>query len=487
MRTACPIGSSRTATGKDDQESQGVTQTHPATPSSGAAILLTGLSGAGKTTLASALVQQLKERGIHNTVLIDGEDLRARLSRKYGHSLEEREAVWREIVDLARREMDQNRIVVIASIAHRVSMRVDARIRLQPFFEVHLDTPVDACASRDVKGHYRRAYAAEYDCFIGVTHPYEPSGSPELRIDTSAVPQGQAESLLLEKALGFLSSPQDQVRPQSRSLKIVRRLEDYLIDSLADLPIHFKSPYQRRQDLLKLAPKSKSVVKMERASCSQMALLYGGMDAYISTKGKFSGMSPTDFLRVSGLFGRNLVWIRDPYGENFFKGVSESLNSAEAVAEWTRAYIRSLPHVQQTYGIGYSSGCYGALMFGHMCRLDTVWAFSPRGCRAESGKQDREWLRDLLKNHNGVTQYRIWYSWKNKRDKAFAELLADCPGVTLHPSREGGSRHSLIRYLAENNALRSVLPAFAPAARPRKPASDVEVVAERPLELLSVS
>jgi hypothetical protein len=134
------------------------------------------------------------------------------------------------------------------------------------------------------------------------------------------------------------------------------------------------------------------------------------------------------------------------------------------LAAWTREYIDSLPQVREVHALGYSSGCYGALMFGHLCRMQTVFAFSPRGSRLECAEQDRAWLRNLLATHNGVTRYQIWYSYKNRRDEAFAEMLADCPGVSLHPSREGGSRHALIRYLAENRALRGVLPAFLPAA-----------------------
>jgi adenylylsulfate kinase-like enzyme len=170
-----------------------------------AAILLTGLSASGKTTLGRSLVQRLLESGIKNAVLIDGEELRARLSRAYGHSLEERYAVWREIVPLARSEMDAGKVVVMATIAHRAAVRAEARQLLQPFYEVHLDCPVEVCAARDRKGHYKRAFASEYECFIGVTHPYERSDSADLRLDTSALSPARAEAILAERVIAFLS------------------------------------------------------------------------------------------------------------------------------------------------------------------------------------------------------------------------------------------------------------------------------------------
>jgi hypothetical protein len=165
-------------------------------------------------------------------------------------------------------------------------------------------------------------------------------------------------------------------------------------------------------------------------------------------------------LRASGLFGRNLAWIRDPYAENFLNGISEELSTTEKLAEWTRQYASSLPHVREVHSIGYSSGSYGALMFGHLCRMHSVWAFSPR-CAHPGGAQEAKMrLKQLLSNYNGITRYHIWYSALNQRDKQFADLLRDCPGVTLHPYRETGSDHYLIRYLAEKGVLRAILPPF---------------------------
>jgi adenylylsulfate kinase-like enzyme len=70
---------------------------------------------------------------------------------------------------------------------------------------VHLDCPVEVCAARDRKGHYKRAFASEYECFIGVTHPYERSDSADLRLDTSALSPARAEAILAERVIAFLS------------------------------------------------------------------------------------------------------------------------------------------------------------------------------------------------------------------------------------------------------------------------------------------
>ena len=275
-----------------------------------AAILITGLSGSGKTTLGCALVRRLTDYGIQNATLIDGEELRARLPRAYGHSLKDREAVWQEIVKVTRRELEAGRVAVICTIAHRASMRSRARKQLRPFFEVYLDCPPSVCAARDSKGHYQRALAAEYECFIGVTHPYEPSISVELRINTAALGPAEAEALLAEQVIGFLSRPEAKAGKLSRKRRVLRQLQEYVTNSApVERPLLLRF-LQRR------AEGSKPLVCMPRASCAQLMIMYGGLDAFLGTEGMIETMSPLEFLRVSGLFGRNIVWIRDPYVEN---------------------------------------------------------------------------------------------------------------------------------------------------------------------------
>jgi hypothetical protein len=296
-----------------------------------------------------------------------------------------------------------------------------------------------------------------------------PTKHPEHRIT-------EAEQRLSEAVTEFLSRPAD--KGPSQAMRLRRRIEDYILDAITESRLHWKTPERRRRDLLARAASTKPVVKLERAGCAQLMVLYGGMDGFLGGKGTLDGMNPFQFFRQSGLFARNLTWIRDPYGANFRQGIDSVVNSAEALADWTTAYARSLAHVREVHGIGYSSGSYGALLFGHLCRMNTVWVFGPRGSRLETAAEDKAWLRNLLSVHNGVTRYYVWYSHGNRYDCAFAENLADCPGVTLHATRASDGRHALLRYLAEHGALRTILPRFLPVSKNAGPAPVERAVAE---------
>jgi len=168
-------------------------------------IWLTGLAGSGKTTPARHLADKPRAAGIDN-VLLDGEVLRDDLQQQYGHTLEDRFRVLEIIVEQARQAQREGRVVIVATISHKRVMRFHARRRLGRMLEVYLDCPVPVCARRDGKGHYRRALAGEYECFVGVTEPYEPSATPELIIDTATLSVTQAAARLWQAAVDFLAS-----------------------------------------------------------------------------------------------------------------------------------------------------------------------------------------------------------------------------------------------------------------------------------------
>jgi len=167
-------------------------------------VWITGLPASGKTTLSGALRCGLEERGYACTVL-DGDLLRERLSRRYGHSIEDRFAVLREIVAAALDVRDQGMIPIVATISHKREMREYARQALGRVLEVYLDCAAPVCAARDHKGHYQRAYAGEYACFVGVTEPYETWKKAEIVIDTARSCIAQASHTLLAASLAFLS------------------------------------------------------------------------------------------------------------------------------------------------------------------------------------------------------------------------------------------------------------------------------------------
>jgi adenylylsulfate kinase len=165
------------------------------------AIWISGLSAAGKTTLAEGLVGVLHQRGVDNVVLLDGEAVRARLDRRYGHSLEDRFAVLERIVAIGREHVTAGDLVVVATISHQRRMRELARTRLAPFLEVCLRCPVDICRTRDHKGVYSSP-SEEY--VAGVTDPYEVSPPPALVIDTAANAEMATLGILVAATLEFL-------------------------------------------------------------------------------------------------------------------------------------------------------------------------------------------------------------------------------------------------------------------------------------------
>ena len=139
------------------------------------AFWITGLSASGKTTLASNLAGTLAAAGPVD--LLDGEDLRRRLPRQYGHSLEDRYEVLCEFVKIAKESQERGNLVIVSAIAHKLSMRKHIREALDPYFEIYLKADVAGCASRDKKGHYERVLSGSGEYFAGVSEPYEEGGA----------------------------------------------------------------------------------------------------------------------------------------------------------------------------------------------------------------------------------------------------------------------------------------------------------------------
>jgi bifunctional enzyme CysN/CysC len=153
------------------------------------AIWLTGLSGAGKSTVANALESRLNAAGVH-TILLDGDNIRHGLSRDLGFSAEDRKENIRRISETVRLMLDAGLVVITAFISPFRGER-DLVRRLVPdneFLEVYLDTPLEVCEQRDPKGLYRQARSGKIRNFTGVSQAYEPPLQPEVRIDTSTAP-----------------------------------------------------------------------------------------------------------------------------------------------------------------------------------------------------------------------------------------------------------------------------------------------------------
>ena len=158
--------------------------------SPGVTVFLTGLSGAGKSTIADALVAQLEAEGRPVTVL-DGDVVRTHLSSELSFSREDRDLNIRRIGWVAGEVVKHGGIVVVAAIAPYEAAREDARVLVEKhgrFVLVHLSTPLEVCEQRDVKGLYAKARAGEIPGFTGVGDPYEPPSRAELTVDTSVTP-----------------------------------------------------------------------------------------------------------------------------------------------------------------------------------------------------------------------------------------------------------------------------------------------------------
>jgi adenylyl-sulfate kinase len=153
---------------------------------SGFVIWLTGLSGAGKSTIASALSNELEARGVLVDKL-DGDVVRTHLSAGLGFSKEDRDTNIHRIGWVASRIARAGGVVVVSAISPYEDARQFARRIVEahaPFFLVHVATGVEECARRDVKGLYARAFAGELKEFTGVNDPYEEPVDPELRLGT---------------------------------------------------------------------------------------------------------------------------------------------------------------------------------------------------------------------------------------------------------------------------------------------------------------
>ncbi len=152
-------------------------------------IWFTGLSGAGKTTIADALVPKIRAHG-HRVETLDGDVVRTNLSKGLGFSREDRDTNIARIAFVADLLARNGVWVVVSAISPYRVTRDAARAVIEKsarFVEVYVAPPIETCIARDVKGLYKKAIAGELPGFTGIGDPYEAPLSPEARIDTSTV------------------------------------------------------------------------------------------------------------------------------------------------------------------------------------------------------------------------------------------------------------------------------------------------------------
>lgn len=153
----------------------------------GAVLWFTGLSGAGKSTVAALVDHKLHASGRHSYIL-DGDNLRFGLCQDLGFSPDDRTENIRRLGEVARLFVDAGLLVLVAAISPYRRDRELARARVAPdrFLEIFVDTDLAVCEARDPKGLYRRARAGEITGMSGVDAPYEPPIAPELRLVASS-------------------------------------------------------------------------------------------------------------------------------------------------------------------------------------------------------------------------------------------------------------------------------------------------------------
>ena len=149
-------------------------------------VLLTGLTAAGKSTIATALERRLFDRG-RTTIRLDGENVRLGISRDLGFSSQERSENLRRVAEVARLVNNQGLIAIAALVAPKEEVRARARelVGVERFVEVFVDTPLEVCRERDANGMYEAADRGEIPQFPGVSATYDRPTDMDLRVDTS--------------------------------------------------------------------------------------------------------------------------------------------------------------------------------------------------------------------------------------------------------------------------------------------------------------
>jgi adenylylsulfate kinase len=174
----------------------------------GFALWFTGLSGAGKTTIAHLVGPELEARG-HIVEYLDGDTVRTHLSKGLGFSKDDRDTNIERIGWVAGRLVRHGAAVICAAISPYEATRAHARETIEefgPFVEVYVKASVKECARRDVKGLYEKAFAGEITGFTGVDDPYEEPAGAEVVLDTEESTPEESARRVVERleALGLV-------------------------------------------------------------------------------------------------------------------------------------------------------------------------------------------------------------------------------------------------------------------------------------------
>jgi adenylyl-sulfate kinase len=191
----------------------------------GFTLWFTGLPCSGKSTLAELVAAELGRRG-RGVEILDGDVVRTHLTKGLGFSKEDRDENIRRIGFVCGLLSKHGAAAIVAAISPYRSVRDDIRSRTENFVEVYVNTPLEVCIERDVKGMYKKALAGEIKNFTGIDDPYEPPLNPELVIETEKETPEISTARILAKleAMSLLDSPKMPVYSNKEAQEIRARL-----------------------------------------------------------------------------------------------------------------------------------------------------------------------------------------------------------------------------------------------------------------------
>ena len=180
----------------------------------GLTVWFTGLSGAGKTTIAAAVNAELERRGLV-TVVLDGERVRERMGDDLGFTRSGRDANVRRIAYIAELLNSVGAIVLVSAMSPYRHTRTEVRQRLGNFIEVYVNAPLAVCRSRDPKGLYRRAANGDLAHLSGVDDPYEPPVDPDVECHTASETVAESTTRVVDAITAWLSAHRFSVSRRS--------------------------------------------------------------------------------------------------------------------------------------------------------------------------------------------------------------------------------------------------------------------------------
>ena len=164
----------------------------------GKVLWFTGLSGAGKTTIANLVEKKLNESG-KLTYLLDGDNVRQGLNSNLGFSVEDRKENLRRVTEVSKLFLDAGIITINCFISPFNEDRQNLRnIFLDDFIEIFVDCPLEVCEKRDTKGLYKKARLGEIKEFTGISSPYEKPQNPEITINTDVDNINQCVDIVMD-------------------------------------------------------------------------------------------------------------------------------------------------------------------------------------------------------------------------------------------------------------------------------------------------